>query len=147
MEAIEQFLRNSMNGEDAINGCRHALRWLSSGERLFAHEQDGVWKATRLGQAAIRGSLPLPMACGIASLMRDIMSVDPTDAILRHMSKLDLLLLLELLASRPMLRKTFSEKLAEQIDQGFAAVPVLHQIVLGVPIAPGVMNVFVLDPL
>jgi len=117
METIEQFLRNSMNGEDAIDGCRHTLRWLSGGERLLAHEQDGVWKATRLGQAAIRGSLPLPMACGIASLMRDIMSVDPTDAILRHMSKLDLLLVMELLASRPMLRKTFSEKLSEQIDQ------------------------------
>jgi hypothetical protein len=116
MEAIEQFLRNSMNGEETLEGCRHTLRWLSSGDRLLAHEQDGVWKATRLGQAAIRGSLPLPMACGIASLLRDLMSVDPTDGILLHLSKLDLLLVTELLASRPMIRKTFSEKLSEQID-------------------------------
>lgn len=115
-EGIEQFMAHTLCGGEAVPGCLPALRWLSQSASVLAYEQDGIWKPTRLGQAAIRGSLPLRAAVGVAQLIRDLLSVDSDDSALSHWSTLDLLLLVELLASRPLLRKTFSENLAQQVD-------------------------------
>jgi hypothetical protein len=113
---VEAFIGKTMNGSEVVHQCLPALRWLAGSSRLLAFELEGTWKATRLGQAAIRGSLPLHVACGMAGLVRDLLSVDGDDKFLLRWSKLDLLLLIELMASRPMLRKPFSEKAAGFID-------------------------------
>lgn len=116
LQGVEQFMRHTLCGEEAASGCATALKWLSNASRLLAFEQDGIWKATRLGQASIRSSLPLSSGTGVAQLIRDLLSVDPDDGMLSHMSALDVLLLVELLSSKPMLRKPFSEDMARQVD-------------------------------
>jgi hypothetical protein len=116
LQGVEQFMRHTLCGEEAAHGCAAALKWLSNASRLLAFEQDGIWKATRLGQSSIRSSLPLSTATGVAQLIRDLLSVDQDDSMLSHMSALDVLLLVELLSNKPMLRKQFSEELARQVD-------------------------------
>ena len=115
-EGIEQFMAHTLCGIEAVPGCLPALKWLSKSSSVLAYEKDGIWKPTRLGQAAIRGSLPLRVAVGVAQLIRDLLSVDPEDSALSHWSTLDLLLLVELVTNRPLLRKSFSENLAQQVD-------------------------------
>jgi superfamily II DNA/RNA helicase len=116
LKGVEQFMLHTLCGEEAAYGCAAALKWLSNASRLLAFEHDGIWRATRLGQSSIRSSLPLGSATGVAQLIRDLLSVDPDDNMLSHMSALDVLLLVELLSSKPMLRKQFSEELARQVD-------------------------------
>jgi len=52
----------------------------------------------------------------MGQLVRDLLSIDERDELLHGFSGLDLLLLTELVTSRPMLRKAFSETLADQVD-------------------------------
>ncbi len=113
---VEQFMEHTLNGSEAVPGCLPALKWLSNASHLLAFEQEGIWKSTRLGQAAIRSSLPLKAATGVAQLLRDLLSVDPDDKTMSHLSPLDLLLLVELMTNKPVLRKPFSEDLARQVD-------------------------------
>ncbi|MEQ1936032.1 MAG: hypothetical protein ABL962_19430, partial [Fimbriimonadaceae bacterium] len=113
---VEQFMEYTLNGSEAVPGCLPALKWLSNASHLLAFEQEGIWKSTRLGQAAIRSSLPLKAATGVAQLLRDLLSVDPDDKTMAHLSPLDLLLLVELMTNKPVLRKPFSEDLARQVD-------------------------------
>jgi hypothetical protein len=113
---VEQFMEHTLNGKEAASGCLQALKWLSNTSHLLAFEQDGTWKSTRLGQAAIRSSLPLKAATGVAQLFRDLLSVESDDKTMAHFSPLDLLLLVELMSNKPVLRKPFSEELARQVD-------------------------------
>jgi helicase len=113
---VENFISHTMNGAEVVNECLPALRWLGGCSNLLAFEDDGVWISTRLGQAAIRGSLPLKMAAGVAQLVRDLLSIDEKDEMLLCFSPLDILLLTELMTTRPVLRKPFSEAMATQVD-------------------------------
>jgi helicase len=114
--AVEKFISNTMNGAEVVGECLPALRWLGGASNLLAFEEDGEWISTRLGEAAIRGSLPLKTAAGLAQLMRDLLSIDEKDEFLSQFTPLDILLLVELMTSRPMLRKPFSEEIATRVD-------------------------------
>lgn len=48
--------------------------------------------------------------------MRDLMSIDEKDGLMMGFSPLDILLLAELMTTKPVLRKPFSETMAEQVD-------------------------------
>jgi helicase len=113
---VENFISHTMNGAEVVNECLPALRWLGGCSNLLAFEDDGEWVSTRLGQAAVRGSLPLKTAAGVAQLVRDLLSIDEKDELLLRFSPLDILLLTELTTSRPVLRKPFSEAMATQVD-------------------------------
>jgi helicase len=113
---IERFISNTMNGAEVVGDCQPALKWLGSVSNLLAHEEDGEWISTRLGQAAVRASLPLKTATGVAQLIRDLTSIDETDQMLLALSPLDILLLTELTTQRPVLRKSFSEAMVAQVD-------------------------------
>lgn len=103
---VENFISHTMNGAEVVNECLPALRWLGGCSNLLAFEDDGEWISTRLGQAAVRGSLPLKTAAGVAQLMRDLLSIDEKDELLLRFSPLDVLLLTELMTSRPVFSKT-----------------------------------------
>lgn len=92
------------------------MKWLGGASNLLAFEDEGEWISTRLGQAAVRGSLPLKTAAGVAQLMRDLLSIDEKDEMLLRFSSLDILLLTELMTTRQVLRKPFSEAMAVQVD-------------------------------
>jgi helicase len=113
---VENFISHTMNGCEVVNECLPALRWLGGASNLLAFEEDGEWISTRLGQAAIRGSLPLKTAAGVAQLIRDLLSIDEKDEMLLRFSPLDILLLTELMTTRPVLRKPFSEEMSKQVD-------------------------------
>lgn len=113
---IADFLRATLAGERAVSGLRDALAWLSSPSRVLAHHEEDRWVATTLGKAAIRASLPLEAAAGAAQLVRDLLSIDPEDVVLRGFSKLDLLILVELLSTGTSVTLRYSDKMAEQVD-------------------------------
>ena len=113
---VETFIANTMNGAEVVAECLPALRWLGGTSNLLAFEDDGEWISTRLGQAAVRGSLPLRTAAGLAQLVRDLLSIDEKDEILLRFSPLDMLLLVEMMTTRPVLRKPFSDGMAAQVD-------------------------------
>lgn len=113
---MESFLRGTLAGEQAVAGLGETLRWLSAPSRILAACEEGRWKATALGKVAIRSSVPPGVAAGAAQLIRDLLSIDPKDEVLRSLSKLDLLILTELLSTGTSINLRFSEKLAQQVD-------------------------------
>lgn len=115
-EDMESFLRGTLAGEQAAASLGETLRWLSSSSRILAACEDGRWKATALGKTAIRSSVPLEIASGLGQLIRDLLSIDPAEEILRSLSKLDLLILTELLSTGTSVSLRYSERLAEQVD-------------------------------
>lgn len=116
LKELEAFLRATLAGEGAAAGLTETLQWLSAPSRILAVCEDELWKATALGRTAIRSSVPLEAAAGMGQLVRDLLSIDPEDEILRSLSKLDLLILAELLATGAAVPVRFSEKLADQVD-------------------------------
>ncbi|MDB6175499.1 MAG: hypothetical protein JWL59_4810 [Chthoniobacteraceae bacterium] len=113
---LERFLSATLAGEACLEAVTDSLAWLGANSRVFAHVEEETWKATRLGQAAIRASMPLGLAAGFAQLVRDLLSVDPTDVILHEWTTLDMLIIVELMATRSGPRKSFGEPLAVQVD-------------------------------
>lgn len=113
---VERFISNTMNGAEVVADCSPALRWLGSCSNLLAFGNEDEWVSTRLGRAAVRGSLPLKTAVGVAQLIRDLLSIDEQDSMLLGFGMLDLLLLTELMTNRPVLRKPFSDAMAAQVD-------------------------------
>jgi helicase len=86
-------------------------------------DEHGRYRLTTLGLAATRAVLPLGVASGFAQLLRDLMSVDPTDQLLVGWRHLDTLIVLELLFDRgPKLRR-FSSALPKQVDAWMNAEP------------------------
>jgi helicase len=116
---LASFFSSSLAGQQGNHNIPHTLKWLAGQGRLLAYKEGGVWKATRLGEAAIRASAPLSAASGLAQLIRDLLSVDADDVILRKWTGLDLLILSELLATRGGARKSFSEPFAKLVDAAF----------------------------
>jgi helicase len=114
---IAGFIRNTLDGVEACEACEDALKWLRGPTVLLAHRNDDdEWIATRLGRAAIKASLPLQTAAGIAQLMRDLMTIDESDGILESLGMLDLLLLVEMTARKSVLSKAWSESIADQVE-------------------------------
>lgn len=117
LEDVETFLANTLGGNDLADSIGDAFSWLAGSPQLLAYKSPPVWKATRLGEAATQASLPLPVAAGTGQLIRDLLSVDSEDRFLSQFTGLDLLVLIELVSDRSLMRKSFTPSLAAQIDQ------------------------------
>jgi len=116
---LTSFLAASLTGQQGNHNVPQTLAWIAAQGRLLAYKEANLWKATRLGEVAIRASAPLPAAAGLAQLLRDFLSVDPEDNVLRQWTVLDLLIIGELLATRNGPRKSFSEPFATLVDAAF----------------------------
>jgi helicase len=113
---IERFLKATLAGGRSVPLLQGTLQWLSSPSRMLVYGEDDHWKATSLGRNIVQSSMPLSEGSGIAQLLRDLMSVDDEDVVVRGLSKLDLLLVAELLATGVCPRLRYSERMAEQVD-------------------------------
>lgn len=116
VEELECFIGSTLAGPQALSGLQEGLHWLAAPCRVLAYDSDERWKPTFLGKRVIQSSIPLNPAAGIAQLFRDLLSVDEEDGVLREVSKLDLLILGELISAGPTSRIRYSERLAEQVD-------------------------------
>jgi hypothetical protein len=128
---VEWFLSRSLGGAHLAALVPAGVDWLTDPSRLLAHETEGRIRLTRLGSAAVQSTLPLPIAAGVAQLLRDLMAVSEDDALLRQWKPLDSLLVAEVLAERPRSIRAFSAGLADEVDawmEGHSAeVPVLFR--------------------
>jgi len=116
VEDLERFIESTLAGSEALPGLSESLSWLGSPSRLLAFSESDTWKATTLGKRAIQSCSPLAAASGLGQLIRDFLSVDPDDGVLKELSKLDLLILTELLSTGISSRVRYSDKLADQVD-------------------------------
>lgn len=113
---IERFLEATLAGGRSVPLLQGTLQWLSSPSRMLVYGEDDHWKATALGRSMVQSCMPLTEGAGVAQLLRDLMSVDDGDLVLRGLSKLDLLLISELLATGVSPRIRYSDRMAEQVD-------------------------------
>ncbi len=116
IEDVERFACETLAGEPARTGVGASLSWLSQPSRILVYQDDSHWFPTALGERVCRSSMPLDAATGLAQLVRDLLSVDEGDGIIKDFGMLDLLLLGELLGSGVSARLSYSEKLATQVD-------------------------------
>jgi helicase len=116
VDDIRAFFQRSFGGREIADQVDGAIRWLSSGERLLAFQDEGGVGATTLGHAVGRTGLSLEVGTGFGTLIRDLLSCDQADALLTAWKPLDTLLVLELVNPRERSIKRFSTDLAERID-------------------------------
>jgi helicase len=113
---LRAFFDRSLGGKEIGDHIAHAVRWLSDSQRILAWENEQALNATSLGKAVSRSGIPLEVGAGFASLIRDILAVDPYDKFLANWKPLDTLLVLELIDPRERGLKRFSNDLAEQVE-------------------------------
>lgn len=120
-EALEQFFSRSLGGSQLVSHVSPAVHWLV--QKKLAHKDSNTYHLTVLGRRAARAVLPLPLAAGLAQLIRDLMSVDESDRLLGEWRELDhLIVLYALYDRRPSLRK-FSKDLAAQVMTWIEGAP------------------------
>ena len=112
-EELERFLRHSFGGVHLAGQIAPSLQWLE--RKTLCFREDDRYRLTVLGERAIRSVLPLPLAAGLAQLLRDLMSVDSNDELLGEWQELDHLLVLHALYDRSPSLRLFSKSLAEQV--------------------------------
>ena len=114
---LNRFVSCSLAGPELIPHLDSAITWLTDCSRLLAFRdgENGI-RATSLGTAAARSSLPLPMAAAIAQLIRDLLSLGAEENVLRVWGEIDHLLIVELLADRSWPLRPFSAELAAKVD-------------------------------
>ena len=110
---LMRFMAMSLGGKELSAEVAPALQWLA--RKALAYQIEGRHHLTVLGRRATRSVLPLPLAAGLAQLVRDLLSVDPRDQELANWQELDHLLVLHALNDGgPSLRR-FSKALADQV--------------------------------
>ena len=112
-EGLEKFLSSSLGGEQLIAQVAPALSFLK--RKTLTYEEEGCYRLTTLGRRASRAVLPVEVAAGYSQLLRDLMSLDPKDELLRQWVPMDHLLALHLLFGRPTGLRAFSKELAELV--------------------------------
>ncbi len=122
-EALKTFLGRSLGGQHLVNQVDQGLAWLESHWLAYREPEQGRYFLTVLGKKATRAVLPLPIAASYAQLLRDLMSVDPDDELLKQWRSLDHLLVLNLLSERPPNLRRYSAKLMQQVDAWCEAHP------------------------
>ncbi|MEO1390270.1 MAG: DEAD/DEAH box helicase [Cyanobacteria bacterium J06634_6] len=115
-EKLKSFFEHSLGGRSLVSQVPVALRWLESQTLAYQDAQTQTYRLTVLGQRATRAVLPMPVAAGYAQLLRDLMTVDPSDQLLAEWTPLDHLLVLDLLSERSPNLRRYSVKLAQQVD-------------------------------
>lgn len=122
-EELKAFLGLSLGGQNLVNQVDQSLAWLESHWLAYREPEQERYFLTVLGKKATRAVLPLPIAASYAQLLRDLMSVDPDDELLKHWRSLDHLLILNLLSERPPNLRRYSAKLMQQVDAWCEAHP------------------------
>lgn len=116
LENIQRFLEKSLGSQNLVSQVPSALRWLESETMAYQDLQEKNYHLTVLGKRAAIAVLPLPLASGLARLMRDLMTIDPDDAFLADWRPLDHLLILDLLSEQSPSLRRYSAKLSGQIE-------------------------------
>ena len=130
--ALQSFFNRSLTGQTLADQVQPTLNWLTDPYRMraFKNEQNR-YRLTVLGLKATRAVLPLQLSSGFAQLMRDLLTVDPTDRLLSSWKPLDHLIVLSLLHDRLPQIRPFSKKLVNQVDtwmeQNPSKVPLLYR--------------------
>lgn len=124
VKALETFFERSLGGNKLASHVRGALSWLSDTSRALAFpDESGRYRLTALGLAATRAVLPLNVAAGFAQLVKDILSVDPSDQLLAKWRPLDHLLALVLLFGNSPGLRPYTSKLSGQVGAWMEASP------------------------
>lgn len=122
-EELEAFFVRSLGGAKLAREVRPALGWLADPARVLAHmREDGRYHLTALGRAATEATLPPKVAAGYANLLRDLLTVDPSDGLLANWRPLDHLVTLELLSDTSPFLRPYGAKLAGQL-RGWMETP------------------------
>ncbi len=121
--SIGQFLEKSLGGQTLVGQVPAALRWLESETLAYLEPNQKTYHLTVLGQRATLAVLPLPLAAGLARLLRDLMTIDPEDGLLADWRSLDHLLVLDLLSEQTPNLRRYSGKLASQLESWCEANP------------------------
>lgn len=114
---MQSFFERSFVSQNLVSSLPQSLEWLTDPSHMLAYsnEQEN-YQLTVLGQKAVRGVLPLTIAAGFGQLIRDILTIDPSDRLLSNWQPLDHLLILGLLHERRHSLRVYSASLHEQID-------------------------------
>ncbi len=113
-QEIELFFQQSLGGQYLADNVTGALTWLE--RHLLAWNEDGNFKLTVLGKKACLSVLPLPLAYGYTNLLRDLLSLDESDEVLKEWQPLDHLIALSLLYDGVPNLGRFSAKLESIVD-------------------------------
>jgi len=91
----------------------------------LAWRTDGRCRLTHLGRESFRVAAPISLTIGVANLLRDLMAIDDEDKLLRHLSRIDLLLLLELRRDRTWKcgKTRLTETLHQQVNRAMPGTP------------------------
>jgi helicase len=123
-DELQTFFRRSLGGEAVSVHVEPALRWLGDPTRVLAYrDENGRHHPTVLGLRTSRHMLPLSLTAGVAQLIRDLMTLDPSDRLMTVWTPLDHLVLLELLTNRMTAFRPFSAGLADQVEGWLEASP------------------------
>lgn len=91
----------------------------------LAWRSEGRCKLTHLGRESFRVAAPICLTVGVANLFRDLMTIDDEDKLLRHFSRIDLLLLLEMRRDRTWKcgKTRLTDKFHQQINRAMPGTP------------------------
>lgn len=129
LEDLCKFFERSLGGKALTSQIPVALEWLTNPTNSLAYLDDlQKYKITRLGAAALRGTLPLDFAAAFAQLLRDLIYLDLEGKLLSNWRPLDHLITLELLSPQPIGLRRFSKKIVEQTDGFFEKSPDCHSL-------------------
>ena len=123
LELLKTFLGRSLGGQHLVSQVETAMTWLEGHWLAYKEPEQERYFLTVLGKKATRAVLPLPLAANYAQLLRDLISVDPDDELLKQWRSLDHLLVLNLLSERPPNLRRYSAKLMQQVDAWCEAHP------------------------
>lgn len=119
---LRAFFDRSLAGTALSARVPAALCWLEDPARVlaFRHPDTGRHRLTVLGLRAARALLPLPLAAGVAQLLRDLLTLAPDDGLLAGWCPLDSLLVIALLApagsASPVSLRPYSAALVDRLD-------------------------------
>jgi len=114
---IKNFLDSTLAGLQSNLEVEQSLHWMVSPSKILVFEENDIFKPTTLGNSTIRSSLPLSTGTGIATLFRDIFSIDSSDKHLSEITSLDILILCELVSTKKGIRTRLTSELVDGVDR------------------------------
>lgn len=113
---LQRFFERSWGGVALAGQVRESLCWLERHWLAYGEPETERYHLTVLGERATLGVLPLPLASGYAQLVRDLLTIDPTDGLLADWQSLDYLLVLDLLNERSPSLCRFGKKVPDLVE-------------------------------
>ena len=124
VEELQEFFARTLSGEELAQHVPSALAWLSDPMRVLAYRgENDRYALTTLGLAATRAVLPLNLAAGLAQLLRDLLTLDPSDQLLAAWRPLDHLIILGLLFDLSPKVGKFNASLPDKLHSWMSSAP------------------------